>query len=1019
VQNSSSESQSKAQTFSNNLPKMKPTQIRKKHLLVISIMALVVSVSLGMILPASTQQVHPSSQGLNCEETIRSAAQENAKEDRFNFFDSSEKNKKKKSGDWKYLSEDLRKKGCTVTPDTSQIYDKEYDEYQWPLWSRILLAGVPTLIAIFRSNLGKIGQVIWQWLYYDKFAGTPLFEKYALEDYRQALIEKYQKLKIPFRPDRPLEMQEIYVPLKVAGTRDRLPIETDKAVQEYRRLMVKGAPGSGKSMLLKYLALSYAKGRMLNLSDRPMPILLELNSLNDPITLEKLEQELVKVCDRNNFPKAERFITEGLKNGRLMLLFDGLDEVSSSVRPQAIRCLKELLGKYRKCRAIITCRTAIYNDEFANITDQTLEVEEFSDRQIRQFLQVWTAEMPADKSVDRLINTLQDRPPIMVLARNPLLLTMIAYLYSDTDFDLPHSRAEFYEEATNFLLEKRDGQNNISDRNTYEGIEKRRLLQHLSLYAQINANQQQQDRRSLTYEVILEQTKQVLLSLDIKPSKDATSIIKEIVERSGLLLRIDGGERYQFSHLTLQEYFTASALLNKPYELIQQWQNNPSDWREVVKLWCGLTKDRTALTALIEAVEQNNSLTAFECLADAPKVRQEVAQRIIDYFKTQLGQVGNELIINAFGAVAANRNSPRGGDLFDFLVKNLDNTESIDCRKMAAQSLAMTNLPKAVEELAQRYKDGDNIVRESLIKMGNLAIPKLKLLAEGGKLNALADLRTIATPEAAVSLVPFLYNSPVINEEVTYRSAWHLGELLLQPEIEESLRTYSFTQAQKQSKYLNWIWEPFSEPNNSALPIITGRIAYLLNDILNRQNLHEPIADRFIPNPIPTIDPRLMIPICCILSINPVGLPRIFPVQAEALLEQPELNDDVKKQIHQQVETILGANKDRTWGKFVLSLPPRFQLDLIYRLIDHHKQFKQSHWIDIYKKIKFNFRKSWQYHIILIISLLICCASIVEICFSDVGLLMPSIVIVVPLVVILAKEYTSNDGNYSGWGIGD
>lgn len=73
-----------------------------------------------------------------------------------------------------------------------------------------------------------------------------------------------------------------------------------------------------------------------------------------------------------------------------------------------------------------------------------------------------------------------------------------------------------------------------------------------------------------------------------------------------------------------------------------------SDWREIVKLWCGLTNNSTAL---IEAVYQRDSLTAFECLADAQEVKQEVAQEIIETFKTQLGT--DEAICSAFGSVAA------------------------------------------------------------------------------------------------------------------------------------------------------------------------------------------------------------------------------------------------------------------------------------------------------------------------------------------------------------------------------
>ena len=258
-------------------------------------------------------------------------------------------------------------------------------------------------------------------------------------------------------------------------------------------------------MLLKFLAFSYAdsytKGRSGNLSDLPVPILLELNRLNDAnLTVEKLEQQLVEAFDRNDFPKANRFVSQSLKNGNLMLLLDGLDEVTSSLLSHVIQCLKKLLNKYEKCRAIITCRTAVYNNEFYDVVDQTLEIVELSDQQIRRFLQAWKSEMLPEKPVEQLIRTLHDRPKIMALARNPLLLTIIAYLYTDTPFVLPYSRAEFYKKATDFLLELSDQQKGIP--NQYTGVNKRLVLQGLALFAQENANRQQQDRRSLSVQEV-------------------------------------------------------------------------------------------------------------------------------------------------------------------------------------------------------------------------------------------------------------------------------------------------------------------------------------------------------------------------------------------------------------------------------------------------------------------------------------------------------------------------------------
>ncbi len=757
---------------------MKFIHWKKQQLLMIFVLALAISVAWGTILPVSTKKLPAPNPCNQLRGDIQNRAKKDAEADRLNFFNTDKK--KKTSSDILNLYKEVNSQAsCFPQAQLWDIYEQQYDINKYPAWIPVLvilvLGGiVGTVISdTLKKWLNQSLEAISKWIY-KTFAGTPLFENIALKKYRQALIDKYQKVNIILRLHRPLKMRKIYVSLKAFKASDRSLIEAENAVQKYRRLVVKGAPGSGKSMLLKYLALSYldsySEGRFKNLSDRPVPILLELNRLNEAnLTVEKLEQHLVEVCDRHNFPKANRFISQGLKDGRLLLLLDGLDEVSSSVRSSVVRCLKDFLEleNYKKCRVIITCRTAVYHNEFVDNTEETLEIDEFRDQQMRLFLQAWKSEMPPEKSVEQLIQNLRAKPKIMALARNPLLLTIIAYLYTDTPFVLPHSRAEFYTQATNVLLELRDQERNIS--NQYSGVNKRRVLQHLALYAQNSANRQQQDRRSLLDSEVWEQVKQVLPSLNLEP-KEANSIVDEIVKRSGLLLRIDGGQRYYFPHLTLQEYFVAAALTDKQAELIQKWQNAPSDWLEIVKLWCGLANNSTDL---ITAVYQQDTLTAFECLADAQEVKPEVAQEIIDYFKTQLRT--DESICSAFGSVAADFR-PRGKALFDFLVASLDNSDS---QKAAAQALSATNLPQAVEKLVIYYDPNQPHfieVREALIRMGGLAVNQLESLARKGSIEAMDDLVKIAIPEAAEALAR-LQEDPNLSGKVSFRLAALLKEL--------------------------------------------------------------------------------------------------------------------------------------------------------------------------------------------------------------------------------------------------
>ena len=260
-------------------------------------------------------------------------------------------------------------------PEIRQAYDEEYDKQlaaknrdpreifssERGLMVAALAGLVGLLVGIARETVSKwvnsFFKAIDDWIY-ARYSGTQLFRGVALRRYRQALFDKYKDLHIPFRrDDAPLDMSEVYVPLKVSGRKDIEQIDADDAIATYKRLMVKGPPGSGKSMLLKHIALKYGGNTLVELPQRPVVALLELHRVSDDkLTEAKLIQALVEVFERNAFPNAERFVRQSLENGTLMLMLDGLDEVNSAARSTVSRVIRDLLDRYEDCRAVITCR---------------------------------------------------------------------------------------------------------------------------------------------------------------------------------------------------------------------------------------------------------------------------------------------------------------------------------------------------------------------------------------------------------------------------------------------------------------------------------------------------------------------------------------------------------------------------------------------------------------------------------------------------------------------------------------
>jgi NACHT domain len=359
-------------------------KFKLRGLLGLFVLTLSLSIVLGSFAPLRSQTVSPSPNNgcyvlLALCADIQRLAQDDVTDDiprrtshAINLF-------KEKHPDWQ---NDPNKAKLEV----SRTYDREYSQREKTkkqdlnsIWRKLSENGlIAPFLGLFllavagfskdaiSKGLTALVKRIGGWVY-GRYAGTTFFESWALKCYREALVENYQELKIPFRVNhKPLDMSQIYVPLKVAGSSDSEQVDAYGPIAKYRRLVIKGIPGSGKTMLLRHVALSYGRGELLGLENRPVPVLLELHRLSDAdLTEEKLIGAIVEAFKRNRFPGAERFVRHSLEQGKLMLLLDGLDEVNSKVRSILVQRIGDLLrslDKKQGCRLIVTCRTAVYNN---------------------------------------------------------------------------------------------------------------------------------------------------------------------------------------------------------------------------------------------------------------------------------------------------------------------------------------------------------------------------------------------------------------------------------------------------------------------------------------------------------------------------------------------------------------------------------------------------------------------------------------------------------------------------------
>ncbi|HEV7737727.1 MAG TPA: NACHT domain-containing protein, partial [Chlamydiales bacterium] len=358
---------------------------------------------------------------------------------------------------------------------------------------------------------------------FNRLSGYGFFHSRALKKYRDRLEQRLSNFKPAIgKGELELEMKTVYVPLQVLDREvhaGRKPLGALEAISAYGRMMVTGKPGSGKSMLLKSYALSFVEALKQPPSQPKVPVIYELRRHNENDA--PLLEQLVLLFEENGFKNARNFILNNLERGSLLMLFDGLDEVNSGKRVEVVENIKNFLRLYDKCWVVITCRTAVYNKEFNDVVNQSLEIEPFSDRDIQEFLSTWK-NMPPQKSATQLYLAINERPKIKELARNPLLLTMIAFLYTSQAFELPYSRAEFYHQAVELLLSLSKLRNQPIK---FRAEEKRLVLGHLALFNQNSGALGDQDRISIDLKTVIQEIQKVLPSLG-RDQVDATIILE-------------------------------------------------------------------------------------------------------------------------------------------------------------------------------------------------------------------------------------------------------------------------------------------------------------------------------------------------------------------------------------------------------------------------------------------------------------------------------------------------------------
>ena len=147
------------------------------------------------------------------------------------------------------------------------------------------------------------------------------------------------------------------------------------------------------------------------------------------------------------------------KQGKVLFMFDGLDEISSQDKRKVVRdALHDFTSANLKNQFIATCRALSYsNPEWQLKMYHSVKLAALDEASIKLFIQNWyrTLErhgyIPKEKATLRIRQMSDDVRHVPDLAGNPMLLTVMAVLHTRTGF-LPVDRAKLYNDCVDLLL---------------------------------------------------------------------------------------------------------------------------------------------------------------------------------------------------------------------------------------------------------------------------------------------------------------------------------------------------------------------------------------------------------------------------------------------------------------------------------------------------------------------------------------------------------------------------------------
>ena len=359
------------------------------------------------------------------------------------------------------------------------------------------------------------------------------------------------------------------------------------------RIIIQGVGGLGKSMMMRHLLLN-SIAEYKNFCH--IPIFIPIKDYRNDLSLVDFVFAQVELYNKNFI---EEVFVELLENGRNMLLFDGLDEITGDTALRFQRELEAFTIKYPNNMYVLSSRPLRSLASFSKFT--AIEISPFTHGQAISLVDKldYRPDEPRIKEIFRGLLEKSLYSTHKPFVENPLLLTILLMTFENFAH-IPTKMHLFYEKAFITMSEAHDATKVGYKRYFKTGLMPKTIGKYFAEFCFLSYCKSKSEFTASEFESFFN---------DMKTKKTDTvadAFATDLCEN--LCLMYHEGSRYHFIHRSFQEYFSALFLSQQSDKMLMRvanfFEKRRSESEQVLKMLYDMVPEKVEASIFVPFLEE-------------------------------------------------------------------------------------------------------------------------------------------------------------------------------------------------------------------------------------------------------------------------------------------------------------------------------------------------------------------------------------------------------------------------------